>query len=334
MSFYSIDIVQSCIDKTKKFFSGPDLKSKWLKIGILVFIYSILSGGGGGGSGFSSGSESGSGVGNIENQIQNLINSITPEMWTMIFIGGALVFLFLVILGIILTLIRNMTFFSILESIETNSIGILSYFKKFYSKAISLTIFELIVGLLMIPLMLGFTTLVIGGIFLGFGFDASILGPIAFIVSLPLLIILGLFVFVLAFVFGIITFIINQFARYWMYKKEMSAFEAFKKSFSLALSNVIEIIVMIIVKAVLGVGSLIITIIVAIGIGIPFAIIGAIFAVIAIIFIAGAPILLVPAILLAIIGLFLYVLVLTIALAPIQVFFFYYDLAFLEKLLK
>jgi len=335
MSSHAFDIINPAIKKTKVFFSGPGLKEKWIKIGILVFVFSLLSGGGGGGSSggnFSSPEETiaFSEVGSV---IENAIRSISPETWLLIYTIIIVGFIVLFLLSIILIQIKNITFFSILESIETNNVMILPYWRKFWGKSISLTFLEVILGLLMLPLVLGLFILIIGSLILIFGIDTSLLGPLAPLASLPVLIFIGIFTLIGMIIFGIIRFVLTQFAIYWMYISDMGAFEALKKSFSLIFQNLTQVIILIIAKIILGIAIAIISLAAMLIVLIPSAMIGIIVLIALTPLIAISAPLVIFSIITLIFVIIVFVIIMSILLAPLTVFVFYYDLMFLKKLL-
>ncbi|MFH1391423.1 MAG: hypothetical protein ABIH20_03885 [Candidatus Diapherotrites archaeon] len=333
MSFHAIDLISPAIEKTKAFFTGPDLRTKWIKIGILVFIFTILSGGGGGSGGnFGSPGDS-TEFNEVGPQIQSAIDSITPETWSLIITVAIVGFILLFLLGILLNQIKNITFFAILESLKTNKVLIVPYWKKFWGKAISLTIFNTIIGVLSIPLIFGLLFVVFAGFALLFGIDISVFGPLKSLVTIPALLIIGLIVFIGMIVFSLIGFLLTQFAMYWMHISEMKAFEAFKKSYHLAVKNLMEVVVLIVMKTILGIAIGIISIIGVIIILIPFAIIAIVLGVLLVPFIIASPALLILSILILIIGLLIFALIATIILAPLTIFEFNYNLMFLDKLL-
>ena len=134
-------------------------------------------------------------------------------------------------------------------------------------------------------------------------------------------------------VLAVVRYILGQFAAYWMYLGRMKAWEAFKKSVSLVRRNLAQVAVLIVMQIILGIAAAIISIVALILIAIPFAIVGILLGITLIPLIAQSPAVLIPAIFLLIVGIFVLMLVASIILAPVQLFFFNYNLLFLEKLL-
>ena len=190
MAWHALDVIQPAIDNTVAFFSGPGLFKKWVKIGVLAFIFSILSGGGGGGGqGFSSGFNDSSGPGSGTEFGQALadisagIAAIPQETVNLIIVGIMVGVVVLFVLGIVLTLLKNMCFFAILESISTNKVEIIPYLGKFFGKALSLTILEIVLGLLSLPFVLALLLAGISILFAFLGVNLTILGSLAGIAS-------------------------------------------------------------------------------------------------------------------------------------------------------
>ncbi len=336
MSWHAIDLIEPAIDKTKKFFSGPGLFWKWVKIGLLVFVFSLFSGGGGG-SNFNFNSNS-LDITKIKDGLtglpawfasipQQTINAFA--FW--ILIGIVILFVF----SIIFTLLKNMCFFAILESVSTNQVSIISYLKKFYRKALSLSILEITLALLGLPFML---IMLLAGISLALFFlkiDPAILGPAAGLASNTVLMGLLVLISIIAFiVLAIINYLVIQFVAYWLYLSELRAWEALKKSISLTKQNILQVVLLIIMQTILSFVATIIQIIGVLVIAIPFVIVGLLLALVLIPLVSMSAAVLIPAILLLIIGFLVLILVATIIFVPIDVFFFNYNLMFLQKLIS
>ncbi len=341
MPWHAIDSIEPSINKTKEFFKGPGLFAKWLKLSVLVFIFSLFSGGGGGGGGSYSGGGGGGGSGadspgfnELPSKIQEWVGSIPGETWAMagflILIGIIIIFL----LGIVFAIIRNMCFFSILESINLNDAKIWAYWKKFYGKSVSLMLVQLVFGIISGILLL---LMVIAGlsVFFGvFGIQSSVLGGFSGIVlGVTAAILILLAAIPLLVVMAIANYVLGQFASYWMYVKDMSAWQAFKKSLSLVKSNLSQVIVLIFTQLFLGIILAVIAVIAFLIILLPVAIIGIALAIILVPLISSSPALLIPIILFAIIGIIILSFVVTFIITPVHVFFFNYNLLVLRKLL-
>ncbi len=340
MAWHAIDLIQPAIDKTLAFFKGPGLFWKWVKIGVLVFIYSMLSGGGSSFNfnlgNFNSGDSAGvkEGLSNAFSEFSAWFASIPAQTMDMIIIWIMVGIVILFMVGVLFTLLKNMAFFAILESISTDKVKIIPYMKQFYKKAFSLTFVEIVFGLIHLPFVL-ILLLAIASFFSAiFGFSLSLLGPLEGIASNALLMIpLVLISLIALFVLAIAGYILGQFAAYWMYISEKSAWQAFKESISLARQNLMQVIVLLLMQLVLGIAAAIICLLAVILIIIPFAIIGIILAIIIVPMATVSTAALVAGILMLIIGILIFSFVTTIILAPIQAFFFNYNLMFLKKLL-
>jgi len=337
MTWYASEVIQPAIDKTKAFFKEPGLFGKWVKIGLLIFVFSMLSGNGGMNlqNQFNMpGGETDPAVQQAVTQAFNDVSTTISQEFNTILAIAAVILVILFVIGFIFTLLKNMCFFSILESASTNKVEIMSYLRKFYGKALSLTIFEIILGLIAIPFLL--MLLFVGAVFFLsiFGAGFEILGPLAGLATnIPLLIAFVLLSVVALIVLGLAGFVLGQFAAYWMYLTEISAFEAFKKSINLVMANLSQVIFLILVQIVLGIVAAIIGFIVFIIIAIPFAIVGFVLALILIPIAIVSPAVLLLGIALLMVGIFLLIFVVSITLAPVSLFFFNYDLMFLKKLL-
>jgi len=291
MAWHAIDAIHPGFDKTLAFFSGPNLFWKWVKIGILVFIFSMLSGGGGGSpnlnlpanEGFASADEAFSAM-------SAWLASIPQQTINLIMVWAVVAIVLLFIIGVLLTLLKNMCFFAILESASTNKVKIIAYLKKFYRKAVSLTLFEVVLGLISLPFMLILLLAGISFLLAITGIGTAVLGPLSGITSnFPLMAALALASLLALLVLGIAGFILGQFAAYWMYLTNMGSREAFGKSLALVKSNIGQVILLIVMQMVLGIVAAIISIVALLLIAIPFAIVGILLALVLIPMIALSP---------------------------------------------
>lgn len=336
MAWHAIDAIQPGIDKTRAFFTGPNLFWKWVKIGLLLFVFSILSGGGVPSSNFSLPADSGGGEA-IEQALSDLsfwfasLPLQTVNLFIILAMAGIVV---LFVIGIILTLLKNMCFFAVLESASTNRVKIIPYLKKFYRKALSLTVLEIVLDLIGLPFALVLLLASLSFLLFILGIDPGVLGPLAGLASNFLLMVVLVMISVIALiVLTVVRYILGQFAAYWMYLSRMKAWEAFKKSVSLVRRNLAQIAVLIVMQIILGIAAAIISMVALILVAIPFAIVGILLGIALIPLIAQSPAVLIPAILLLIVGIFILILVASIILAPVPLFFFNYNLLFLKKLL-
>ncbi len=306
MAWHAIDVIQPAIEKTKSFFSGPGLFKKWVKIGILVFVFSMLSGGGGGiGSNFNynmpAGSEDSTAITEAFSGLPAWFASIPQQTIDTVVVWVMVGIVVLFILGIILTLLRNMCFFAILESTSTNKVSIISYLKKFYGKALSLTFLEIVLSLIGLPFLLILLLAGISFFLFILKIDPGVLGSLAGLASNTLLMALLVLISIVALiVLAIVNYVLGQFAAYWMYLSKMQAWEALKKSLSLAKQNLLQVALLIVMQIVLGIAAGIISFVAALIILIPFAIVGLLLAVVLIPLVMLSPAILIPVILLLI----------------------------------
>jgi len=183
MAWHAIDIIQPSIDKTMGFFKGPNLFWRWVKLGFLLFLFSLLSGGGGNSSNFDSGIGDSAQVEEAFSQVSVWVSSLTPQDVNNIIIAATFLFFLMIVIGILLTILKNMCFFAILESASTNKVEIRKCLRKFYGKAVSLTFLEVVFDLAALPFVL---ILVLAGVsFMLFvlGISGAVLGPLAALAS-------------------------------------------------------------------------------------------------------------------------------------------------------
>ena len=179
----AIDVISKSIDQTTNFFKGPDLLKKWAVFAVLIFIFSIGTGEGigGGSSGnfnssdFSSIFENNNALDKIGEtrtttpNIEKIDNPLTglatlpnidfdfEKMIPIIIV----IILVLFVIGFLLRIVGDASFFAILDSIKTNKVS-LSLISKNISAGLNLAILETILGVLSIPFLLLFFTSIIG----------------------------------------------------------------------------------------------------------------------------------------------------------------------------
>jgi len=317
--FYAIEAIGVAFNRTKNFFKQPNLMKKWIKFGFILFIFAMFGGGGGGGGGSSYSDGAGSGG----------FPTFTPEEMTFIIAAVLVLVVIVLVLGFIFSIIKNTFFFSMLDSLKAGDVRIREFVSKNFSKGLNLTILEMVFLIIFVILTALF---LLPGILLG---------------NFLLLMILILPLLLIGFVLFLIAYVISQFTRYLMFVEGLNAFPAFKKSLTLVRNNLTQVVVLILMQIILGLGLglfqlalwlllfIILGLIALVVVGIPAAII------FAIIWTVTAGALSVPIIiLLIIIGVILLILtiivivyIITTILAPIDAFFLNYDLAFIELIL-
>jgi len=336
MPWHAVDLIDPAIKETRRFFSGPGLFTKWVKFGILVFIFSMLSGSGGNfnpdftmPSDFDGSPEVSASVAEAFSGLALAVNQNLDFILMAVIVGIVV----LVVIAVILTILKNMCFFAILECASTNKVNIIAYLRKSYGKAVSLTLVEVVFSLISLPFL---AILILAGLsffFFLLGVDASVLGPFAGLASnyvlMTLLVILSLIALIVLSIAG---FVLGQFAAYWMHLSKMGAWQAFKKSLALVRGNLGQVLLLVLMQIVLGIVAAIIGILVLIIVAIPFVLIAILAALALAPMLLQSPAVLLFAILLLILGIFAFAFVTSIILAPITLFFVNYSLMFLKKL--
>ncbi|MFH1696289.1 MAG: hypothetical protein ABH854_00060 [Candidatus Diapherotrites archaeon] len=338
--WYAIDAISESFDRVKEFFKGPGLFKKWIKLAILSFIVTVFGSEGGGGNGNIQMPSDSTGSSGMAPALQEMMNQLAAIPWDFIAVIAFVVIIIIFVLGIICTLIRNAFFFPLLESIESGNVKIFGYVGQFFGLAISLTLFDIAIMVLFLPFSIALIIAGIGlmgmffsamGINLQAAFAGSALlsGFFAFASNPAVLVVAGLFGFAGVVLGAIVNFIKKQFSEYLMYTKGMSAWTAFKESARLVKGNIVQSLLVILIKIVLGIVIGILVAIAVIIMLIPLAIL----ALIAIAIVGAVPVLAIPMVLIAIVAILILVLVLSVLLLPIRVFFYYYDLNVLGKFL-
>lgn len=335
--YYAVDSIREAIDETIAFFKGPGLLKKWLKIAILLTIINLLSGGG---ANFK-----------VELPCKDCeavdLSAITTQIASIpsetILIIGLIIVLALFIIGFILTLIKNMCFFSVLESISINNVRIIPYLKKFFSLAFSLALFEIILGIIFIPVTIAWLIVIAGLLILIFsrfmpitailGNSPLVQQAVAFVTNPVILIVAASIALIGTVILLIIYYIKDQFAVYLMYRENRKAWPSFLKGFALVKRNLMQVFVLILIQIVLVIVAVMIGLIVGLIIAIPIILIVISSAIISVILIGISALFIIPIILIAIIAGLIVVYVLNVILAPVGVFFYYFNLAVLGKFL-
>ncbi len=347
--YYAIDAIKEAIDKAIAFFKGPDLLKKWLLLAILLTIVSLLSGGGGGGGGGSGGGGGGCQGQQCMTQLNEFISQINQFIslhFETLLIIGLIIVLGSFIVGIILTLIKNMCLFSILESISLNNVRIIPYLKKFFSLALSLTIFEIILEIIWIPFSIAWLIVIFGIIILlfssflptalaGLYVDYPILQQAAAFLTDPTILIgAAIIAFIGLIIFLIIGYIKDQFAFYIMYRENSKAWPAFLKGLGLARRNLMQVFVLILAQIGLAIVFGIIEMAIGLLVAIPLIFITLLLLIIVAILIQISALLIIPLVLLALVGALLLISYLfNVILAPIRVFSYLFNLSVLDRFL-
>ena len=356
----AIDSISKSIDQTTNFFKGPNLLKKIAIFAILIFIFTLGTGesiGGGGGnfntSDFSTIFENNNALekigetNSLQTNIENGTNPLTGlatlpninfdfEKFIPLIIA---VILLLFVIGFVLRVVGEASFFAILDSIKTNKVS-LALISKNISSGLNLTILETILGVLSIPFLLLFFTSIIGfllNLFKGLPALTTQLTPI--IEQFPLLgdtstlLLFGIVGFFGMIFFGLINYFLKQFGVYLMHKEKIGSFESLRRGIGLAFGNIAELILLIFVQIGLGIVIGILAAIIGLILIIPLIIIGIVF----VIAFLGANGNLIVISLLAILGLLLLLLFSyanAFLLSPIYVFIFNYNMNVLEGFMK
>lgn len=153
MSWYSIDVIEAAIKRTKKIILEPFDFWKWIKLAIIIFFI-------GGGFG-SSGSNFDPGAWDRRLEDRNLEEPSTGEIFnqitqfwhqyqTYILIGLAMIILII----LIFSLISNIMQFVFVDAIVTNKVMIIANFKKYMRPGFNLFIMKTILDLFILSLFI------------------------------------------------------------------------------------------------------------------------------------------------------------------------------------
>jgi hypothetical protein len=153
MSWYSIDVIDAAVKRTKKIILEPFDFWKWIKLAIIIFFI-------GGGFG-SSGSNFNPGAFDRSQEDRNLEKPSTQEMidqitqfWhqyqTYILIGMAIIIFIILLFGLISSVMQ----FVFVEAVVTNKVMIIAYFKKYLRPGFNLFIMQTILGLFFLSLFI------------------------------------------------------------------------------------------------------------------------------------------------------------------------------------
>lgn len=249
MVWYSIDVIDASVKRTKKILLEPFDFWKWIRLGIIIFF--IGGGFGSSGSNFDLGSfnrpSEDRSLG--EPSTGEIINQIT-QFWhqyqTYILIGLAMIIFIILIFGLISSIMQ----FVFVETVVTNKVTIIDNFKKYMRPGFNLFIIQTILGLFFLSLFILAMLPVLQSILaspetISFG---SILGDIFWFFIV---------VIVLAIISGMIESLIYLSIPLVMYE-QTGLIEAIKKVFGRAGADWKQIVVYWVMRAVLWIAASII----------------------------------------------------------------------------
>ena len=158
MSWYSIDVIDAAIKRTKKTLLEPFDFRKWIKLGIIILF--IGGGFGNSWSNFNPGSfnypqaDRNPPSKNLnEPSTGEIINQIT-QFWhqyqTYILIGLAIIIFIILLFGLVSGIMQ----FVFVEALVTNKVTIIAYFKKYMRSGFNLFIIQTILGLFFLSLFI------------------------------------------------------------------------------------------------------------------------------------------------------------------------------------
>ena len=153
MVWYSIDVINAAVKRTKKILLEPFDFWKWIKLGIIILF--IGGGFGSTGSNFDPGafnrpSQDRSLEGPSTGEIINQIIQFWHQYQTYILIGVAILIFIILIFGLISSIMQ----FVFVESVVTNKVMIIDYFKKYMRPGFNLFIIQTILGLFFLSLFI------------------------------------------------------------------------------------------------------------------------------------------------------------------------------------
>lgn len=312
MSFLGIDLIDNCIAKTKNFLF-PIKKKIWLKLGVVTIL-----------AGMGAGSNFNFNIGqNIPAEFtQWILNNLH---WILIgFVG-------LLVIGIILTLIRALFNFVLLDSIENQQCLIKKSLSENTDLVISYFWLSLIInGIFMIAILGLLAPIMIKG-YQNISNPMILTSSPYFWLAIPLAILL-------AIVSGVINGIIYNLVMPDMYLKRIKALQSWKNMYRLFFKQLKEVIIYWVFKFLLGIASGILSIIVFFLLLIAFGIVGLILFGIGFLISMLSPLLIAPLIIIGVIigilYIFLFAYSVAVVLVPIPVFFANYRLDFYKRLIK
>lgn len=312
MSFLGIDLIDNCIEKTKKFLF-PINKILWLKLGLVTIL-----------AGMSSGSNFNFNTGqNLPAEFSQWI--LSNMHWILIGFGG------LLIIGIILALIRALFNFVLLDSVEKQQCLIKKSLSENTDLGISYFWLSLIINGIFMIAILGLLAPILIIWFKNISNPLVLINSPYFWLAIPLAILL-------AIVSGVINGIIYNLVMPDMYLKRTKALQSWKRMYKLFFKQLKEVIIYWVFKFLLGIAAGILGIIVFLLLLVAFGIGGAILFGIGFLISLISPILIAPIIIIGVIigilYLFLFVYSVAVVLVPIPVFFTNYRLDFYKAVIK
>lgn len=153
MSWYSIDVIDASVKRSKKILLEPFDFWKWMKLAIIIIF--IGGGFGSSGSNFNPGaSDRHLEDGDLkEPSMEKMVDQIT-QFWHQyqiyILIGLAMIIFIILLFGLISSIMK----FVFVEALVTNKVMIIAYFKKYVRPGFNLFIIQTILGLLFLSLFI------------------------------------------------------------------------------------------------------------------------------------------------------------------------------------
>lgn len=152
MVWYSIDVIDSSVKRTKKILLEPFDFWKWIRLGIIIFF--IGGGFGSSWSNFNPGTFDNYQNRNLEEpstgEIVNQITQFWHQYQTYILIGLAMIIFVILVFGLISSVMQ----FVFVEAVVSNKVIIIANFKKYIRPGFNLFIMQTILGLLFLSLFI------------------------------------------------------------------------------------------------------------------------------------------------------------------------------------
>jgi hypothetical protein len=313
MGFISTNIIDSCIKKTKDFLF-PINKKLWLKLGLIVLLV------GTGSSGF-------------PNLNLNLGKwPVDQSVWQFIsnyFIWIVAFFLIFLFIGFVINLLRILFNFVLIDTVEQRKCFIGKSLSKNGGLAISYFIFSTIVYLFfMIISMIVFAPVIIKIVADPENFSLEAVGSYL-VFAIPLILIIFL-------VWSLFGWALYNLVMLDMHLKKIKALKSWKRMWRLAVKEIKEVIIYLLLKFVLGVAAAVISAIVVLILLFILIILAAILVIFGILLAALIPaisiFMIILGILFGIVVFILFIYSMAVVLSPIAVFFTNYRLDFYKNL--
>lgn len=196
MGFYAIQDVEDALDATRALLLPLD-REKWLRLAVIAFFV-----GGIGGTGFNTGG-SGGGGGGGGGVPPGTGGEVPPDIVGPILLAAIVLVVLAVLLAIAFALIGSIMEFVLIDSLRTETVRIRPYVRERFGKGLRLFGFRIGIGLLTLGVAGVLLAIIALPLFLGVGGGFAVV--IAFVVALPLLILLA---FLAAVVSGATTVIV------------------------------------------------------------------------------------------------------------------------------